>query len=137
MPEAVGKVAILDMGHPIRIWELAEQLIRMSGLRPGIDIEIVETGLRPGEKLHEELWWATENAAPSRHAQIMLGTVGAAPQSVRGLIPIIRELVDRDDEVLLRGVLESAVGLSNGNGNRKCATPSIEELTSPPHALGA
>ena len=135
MADAVGKLAILDMGQPIRIWELAEQLIRMNGLRPGIDIDIVETGLRPGEKLHEELWWATENAAPSRHAQIMLATVGAGPQSVRGLIPVIRELVDRDDELLLRGILESAVGLSNGNG--KCATPAIPEVMSPPHALGA
>ena len=129
-------VAMADaVGQPIRIWELAEQLIRMNGLRPGIDIDIVETGLRPGEKLHEELWWATENAAPSRHAQIMLATVGAGPQSVRGLIPVIRELVDRDDELLLRGILESAVGLSNGNG--KCATPAIPEVMSPPHALGA
>ena len=73
--------------------------------------------------------------APSRHAQIMLATVGAGPQSVRGLIPVIRELVDRDDELLLRGILESAVGLSNGNG--KCATPAIPEVMSPPHALGA
>ena len=123
------------MGQPIRIWELAEQLIRMNGLRPGIDIEIAETGLRPGEKLHEELWWSTENATPSQHPQIMLATVGAAPQSTRELIPMIRDLVDRDDAVLLRGVLESAVGLSNGNGKR--ATPSVQELTSPPHAIGA
>ena len=65
----------------------------------------------------------------------MLATVGAGPQSARELIPMIRELVDRDDAVLLRGILESAVGLSNGNG--KCATPSMQELTSPPHAIGA
>ena len=135
MPAAVGKLAILDMGQPIRIWELAEQLIRMNGLRPGIDIEIAETGLRPGEKLHEELWWSTENAAPSQLPQIMLATVGAAPQSARGLIPMIRELVDRDDAVLLRSILESAVGLSNGNGKR--ATLSVQELTSPPHAIDA
>src|SRR5205807_5453526 len=95
MPAAVGKLAIFDMGQPIRIWELAEQLIRMNGLRPGIDIEIAETGLRPGEKLHEELWWSTENAAPSQHPQIMLATVGAATQSARGLIPMIRVLADR------------------------------------------
>ncbi|OLD92109.1 MAG: hypothetical protein AUG84_02200 [Chloroflexi bacterium 13_1_20CM_4_66_7] len=134
LPESDGKVAILDMGTPIRIWDLAERLIRMWGLRPGSDIDIVETGLRPGEKLHEELWWATENAAPSRHRQIMLATVGGAPRSVVGLIPMIRELVDRDDEILLRGILEEAVGLSNGNGR---VTPSVEEPVSPPHALGA
>jgi FlaA1/EpsC-like NDP-sugar epimerase len=141
MPEAVGKVAILDMGQPMRIWELAEQLIRMNGLRPGIDIEIAETGLRPGEKLHEELWWATENATSSRHPHIMLATVGAmagnggAPRSVSALIPNIRELVDRDDEDALRGILESAVGLSNGNGNR--ATPSVQVSVAPAQALRA
>ena len=74
-----------------------QRLIRMWGLRPGSDIEIVETSLRPGEKLHEELWWATENAAPSRHPKIMLATVGGALRSVVGLIPIIRELVDQGE----------------------------------------
>ena len=135
LPESDGKVAILDMGTPIRIWDLAERLIRMWGLRPGSDIEIVETSLRPGEKLHEELWWATENAAPSRHPQIMLATVGTAPRSVVGLIPMIRELVDREEEILLRGILESSVGLSNDNGNG--AHPSVEAPASPSHALGA
>src|SRR5256886_8551577 len=100
-PEAAGKVAILDMGRPIRIWDLAEQLTRMSGLRPGVDIEVVETGLRPGEKLHEELWWETEHAAPSSHPKIMLATVGSAVGSVVGLIPLIRELVERDQELRL------------------------------------
>ena len=128
LPESDGKVAILDMGTPIRIWDLAERLIRMWGLRPGSDIEIVETGLRPGEKLHEELWWATENAAPSRHQKIMLATVGGAPRSVVGLIPMIRELVDRDDELLLRGILEEAVGLS-GNGKRDVPEVAVSPAT--------
>jgi len=122
LPESDGKVAILDMGTPIRIWDLAERLIRMWGLRPGSDIEIVETSLRPGEKLHEELWWATENAAPSRHPKIMLATVGGALRSVVGLIPIIRELVDQEAELLLRSILEEAVGLS-GNGQ-----PTVTEV---------
>ena len=87
----------------------------MSGLRPGIDIEIVETGLRPGEKLHEELWWETEHAAPSSHPKILLATVGSAVGSVVGLIPLIRELVEREQEIALRHVLEQSVGLANGN----------------------
>ena len=117
MADSVGKVPILDMGRPMRIWDLAEQLIRMSGLRPGIDIEIVETGLRPGEKLHEELWWDAENAAPSRHPRIMLATVGVAARSVVGLVPVIRDLVERDAELMLRRILEETVDLStNGAG---------------------
>src|SRR5437667_9718274 len=94
LAESDGKVAILDMGTPIRIWDLAERLIRMWGLRPGSDIEIVETSLRPGEKLHEELWWATESAARSRHPKIMLATVGGALRSVVGRSPILRRLAD-------------------------------------------
>jgi len=122
MPESAGKVAILDMGRPIRIWDLAEQLTRMSGLRPGIDIEIVETGLRPGEKLHEELWWETEHAVPSSHPKIMLATVGNVAGGVVGLIPLIRELVEQDDELRLRHLLERAVGLTNGQP----APPAVE-----------
>ncbi len=113
LPESAGKVALLDMGTPVRIWDLAERLIRMSGFRPGADIEIVETGLRPGEKLHEELWWDSANAKPSTHPQIMLGEVGG-PTTIRSLVPLIRDLVEKDDAILLHNLLEESVGLTNG-----------------------
>jgi FlaA1/EpsC-like NDP-sugar epimerase len=122
MPESVGKIAILDMGTPIRIWDLAERMIRLSGLRPGIDIEIVETDLRPGEKLHEELWWTPHDASPSNHPRIMLAAVGTQVSSVTALIPLIRKLVETNDEVLLRALLAETVGLaSNGNGHVRAA----------------
>jgi FlaA1/EpsC-like NDP-sugar epimerase len=114
LPESSGKVALLDMGTPVRIWDLAERLIRLSGLRPGADIEIVETGLRPGEKLHEELWWDAQHAKPSSHPQIMLGEVGGAGSGIRALVPLIRELVEKDDPILLHHLLEESVGLTNG-----------------------
>ena len=114
LPESAGKVALLDMGTPVRIWDLAERLIQLSGLRPGADIEIVETGLRPGEKLHEELWWDSANAVPSSHPKIMLGEVGASATHTRNLVPLIRELVERDDPILLHQLLEECVGLTNG-----------------------
>ncbi|MBR2343563.1 MAG: polysaccharide biosynthesis protein [Clostridia bacterium] len=55
-----GDLFVLDMGKPIRIYDLAHNMIKLSGLRPDIDIEIIETGLRPGEKLYEELLIKTE-----------------------------------------------------------------------------
>ncbi len=54
--ESAGKIYVLDMGAPVKIVELAEQMIRLAGKRPYKDVEIVFTGLRPGEKLHEELF---------------------------------------------------------------------------------
>jgi O-antigen biosynthesis protein WbqV len=58
--EAGGKIYVLDMGQPVRIVDLARQMIRLAGLRPDRDIEIAFTGMRPGEKLHEELFHAGE-----------------------------------------------------------------------------
>jgi FlaA1/EpsC-like NDP-sugar epimerase len=63
-------VYMLDMGEPIRILDLAHDLIRARGLRPGTDIEIVSTGLRPGERLHEELLAPEEGWRPTQHAGI-------------------------------------------------------------------
>ena len=60
LPDERGKICVLDMGEPIKIVDLAEQMIRLAGLRPGRDIKIEYVGLRPGEKLHEELFHPDE-----------------------------------------------------------------------------
>lgn len=67
-----GEIFVLDMGEPIKINYLAEQMIRLSGKVPGQDIEIVYTGLRPGEKLYEELFHDQENLAETAHEKIFL-----------------------------------------------------------------
>ncbi|MGY6631851.1 MAG: polysaccharide biosynthesis protein [Wenzhouxiangella sp.] len=73
-----GEVFVLDMGEPVRISYLAEQLIRLAGREPGRDIEIVYTGLRPGEKLFEELFHQHESYAKTAHEKIFL-TRSSAP----------------------------------------------------------
>ncbi len=70
-----GEILTLDMGEPVSIVELAEAVIRLSGFEPGVDIEIEFTGLRPGEKLYEELSLSEENANRTRHAKIWIGAV--------------------------------------------------------------
>jgi len=66
-----GQVFVLDMGEPVRIMELAESMIRLSGREPGRDIAIDVIGARPGEKLHEELWTSDEQVSPSAHPAIL------------------------------------------------------------------
>jgi len=67
-----GEVFILDMGQPVKILDLAEELIRLSGLEPGDDIPIKITGARPGEKKVEELSLASENLDQTKHDKIFV-----------------------------------------------------------------
>ncbi len=60
-----SQIYVLDMGEPVKIADLARQMIRLHGLRPGIDIEIAHTGLRPGEKLYEEIFYGAETVRPT------------------------------------------------------------------------
>lgn len=70
-----GEIFILDMGDPVRIVDLARDLITLSGLRPDHDIEIRFSGIRPGEKLFEELSTAAEHADKTRHPKVFIGRV--------------------------------------------------------------
>ena len=67
-----GEIFVLDMGSPVKILDMAEQMIRLAGLTPGKDIEIVYTGLRPGEKLFEELFHEAESLQGTTHPKILL-----------------------------------------------------------------
>jgi FlaA1/EpsC-like NDP-sugar epimerase len=76
--EARGKIFVLDMGEPVKIVDLASQMIRLAGKKPDKDVTIEFIGLRPGEKLHEELFYANETLMPTKATGIRL----AAPRSI-------------------------------------------------------
>ncbi len=70
-----GEIFVFDMGKAVPIVDLARKMIRLYGLTPGIDIDIKYTGLRPGEKLYEELLTDSENTLPTYHDKIMIAKV--------------------------------------------------------------
>jgi len=70
-----GEIFVFDMGEPVKIVDLAHKMIKLSGKEPSVDIDIVFTGLRPGEKLYEELLSTAENCMPTYHEKIMIAKV--------------------------------------------------------------
>lgn len=105
-----GEVLFLDMGEPVRIMELAENLARMSGLEPGRDIALEVVGLRPGERLREQLVLKGEELRPSGHERILVAVNGKLnPTRFRGELEELRRLVGvRDREGCVRQLQKMA-----------------------------
>ena len=110
---------VLDMGKQVRILDLAEDLIRLSGLEPGRDIEIQFTGVRPGEKLSEDLWNKGQELEPTIHPDIFkLERHDLIPaEKLEPLVERLRELAEneKEDEIrkLLNGIIPDANLLDN------------------------
>ncbi len=97
----------LDMGEPVPIRLLAEQMIRLAGKQPGRDIEVVYTGLRPGEKLHETLFYSDEHYRPTAHPKILEAGARECPADLLlGEVEQMRDAVSRYDETALRQGLQ-------------------------------
>jgi FlaA1/EpsC-like NDP-sugar epimerase len=103
-------VYVLNMGHPVKIVELAERMIRLSGLEPGHDIEIVFTGMRPGERLNEILFASEEPPVEIGVAGIMAAKPNEPPmQALRKWIAALEQAIANDDRVTIKAVLKDAV----------------------------
>jgi O-antigen biosynthesis protein WbqV len=103
-------VYVLNMGQPVKIVDLAERMIRLSGLEPGRDIDIIFTGIRPGERLHEILFAREEPTAPVG----VEGIVAAKPlspslEAMRGWLAALEQGLAREDRSVIFGVLHDAV----------------------------
>jgi len=106
LAEARDKIVMLEMGEPVRIVDLARNLIRLSGLEPDVDMPIVFTGLRPGEKLHEQLTFETEETLPTRYDKIRVVKTDLSTPLDRGLEQLREAAEARDEKAVLRRLQE-------------------------------
>jgi len=106
-----GEIFIFDMGKSVKIVELAKKMIRLAGLQPNKDIEIEYTGLRPGEKLFEELLNDNENSMPTHHEKIMIGRVreyqfNEVSKQIYSLIDAARNNNDRQVVIKMKELVQ-------------------------------
>lgn len=102
-----GEIFVLDMGDPVKIVDLARDMITLSGLKPHEDIEIVFSGIRPGEKLYEEVGTEEENVVPTARPKILIGKIAAYSQeAVEKALVSLRRLAEDGDQESIRGFLE-------------------------------
>jgi FlaA1/EpsC-like NDP-sugar epimerase len=100
-----GEIFILDMGEPVRILDLAEDMIRLSGLQPYEDIDIAFSGIRQGEKLFEELEITGENLLKTRHPKIFIGRIAEhPPEEVGQMLSNFQTAVAESDEAKIRAL---------------------------------
>jgi FlaA1/EpsC-like NDP-sugar epimerase len=107
-----GDIFVLDMGEPVKIIDLARKMIELSGHEPGVDIAIEVVGIRPGEKLHEELFNVDEDVSTTRYAKVRRTTRHALdPEDLRVGIDELSRLVRVRDPHGLQAALWSALKL--------------------------
>jgi FlaA1/EpsC-like NDP-sugar epimerase len=118
-----GEVFLLNMGQPVRILDLAEDLIRLSGLEPGKDIEIVFTGVRHGEKMSEDLWEEGTDVLKTAHPDIfrVQAEESNIPSNLSGIVEELNHLSRESEPSAIVSLLDEAIP-----GGRVRATPPPE-----------
>ena len=105
-----NELYVLDMGRPVKILDLAENLIRLSGCTPYRDIDIVETGLRPGEKLYEELLIASRDIEKTENDQIFVERQPAVTaEELEEKLAVLAAALEKNDPSVIRGALHRVV----------------------------
>ncbi len=105
-----GEIFVLDMGKPVRIYDLAKNIIRLSGYTPGVDIKIEVTGLRPGEKLFEELLMNEEGLTKTRHEKIFVGApCDITMEELKPSLDLLKEATDNNDINAVKDIVEKVV----------------------------
>jgi len=105
-----GELFVLDMGKPVRILELAENMVRLSGFEPYQDIKIIETGLRPGEKLYEELLIRTEELDKTENSMIFIERdEPLSSETIAEKVAVLRKALTTEDDEVVRTALKSVV----------------------------
>ena len=105
-----GEIFVLDMGKPVKIYNLAQNIIRLAGYRPDIDIEIKEIGLRPGEKLYEELLMNAEGLTSTVHSKIFIGKqIDVDMADIEERVKELLEAANSHDKERIREVMHKAV----------------------------
>lgn len=112
-----GVVYVLEMGEPVKIVDLANDLIRLTGLTPGKDIEIIYTGIRPGEKLYEQLLTDQEVLEASKYEGILIARqTGIAQDSLNGSLAKLYAAAAAQDHAKIRKVLGELIPTYHSNG---------------------
>ena len=104
-----GEIFILDMGQPVKILDMARQMIELSGYKPGVDIEIKITGMRPGEKLFEELRHTNETHEPTEHPRIFRLKNELAPEDAEGWLAELRAAAIAGSPQAIKQVMQRVV----------------------------
>ncbi|HEX9058778.1 MAG TPA: polysaccharide biosynthesis protein, partial [Clostridia bacterium] len=100
-----GEIFVLDMGEPVKIYDLARNLIKLSGFEPGVDIKIEFSGLRPGEKLYEELLLAEEGLRATKNNKIHIAKpVNTDIELLRRQISNLKDIIWGDAEGIMEYV---------------------------------
>jgi FlaA1/EpsC-like NDP-sugar epimerase len=122
-----GEVFVLDMGEPVRIFDLALDLIRLSGLEPGADVEIHFTGTRPGEKLYEELFFKGANVVPTDHPKILRARdAEAAEASQEAIAALIEAALQNRPASQIRRLLAAVVPEYSGTTDDLAHTTELD-----------